>query len=269
MVVGIRSAKSLMMNLRTLLSRIIAATPVAYFPVKVRAGAARGAKWTLAPFSSNWRFGGEGDLLPGMSRLPNLVGAVCWDFGAHFGIHSVGMAMQVGNTGQVASFEPDPVAFGRLKYHLNINRLSNVESFQRAVSNKTGSSRLIMSHGLGSAFSHFQYEDELVSKRTPTLEVATVAPDELVSQGIIRPPDLIKVDVQGHGAKALDGSIGSIRARRPIIIFSNHSQWELAGTRTLLEPLGYSVVSLNGNPISWNGLNSETGLLIPSETERS
>jgi len=232
----------------------------------VRVGPAQGAKWTLAPFSFNWRHGGEGDLAPGLARLSNKVGAACWDFGAHFGIHTVGMAMEVGPRGQVASFEPDPGAFSRLKYHVKINGLTQVRLFQAAASDKAGALKLITTHGLGSAMSHFQYEDETMSERTATLEVATVVPDQLVSSGQIRPPDLIKVDVQGHGAQALRGSIESIRTKRPIIIFSNHSQWELQGTRELLEPLGYRACSLNGDPIRWDGLNAATGLLLPSSS---
>ena len=252
------------MNFRTIISRAIAATPLAYFPVRVRTGPAQGAKWTLAPFSYNWRCGGEHDLAPGLARLSNAKGAVCWDFGAHFGIHTVGMAMQVGPAGQVACFEPDPVAFRRLKYHVQKNRLTNVRLFQAAVSNITGPLKLITTLGLGSSMSHFQYEDEKISERTSMLEVATVVPDELVASGQIRPPDLIKVDVQGHGAKALQGAVKSIRTKRPIIIFSNHSHWELEGTRELLEPLGYRVCSLEGDPMPWEGLNVETGLLLPS-----
>src|SRR5262249_23448178 len=140
------SLRALIMNFRTLIARAIAVTPMAFFPVRVRFGPAKGAKWTLVPFSYNWRRGGENDLAPGLLRLPSISGAVCWDFGAHFGIHTVGMAMQVGPAGQVVSFEPDPAAFCRLKYHVQINRLSNVVLFQAAVSNKAGSMKLITAH---------------------------------------------------------------------------------------------------------------------------
>jgi FkbM family methyltransferase len=250
------------MNFRTLLSRAIAATPIAYFPVYVRTGPARGARWTLAPFSYNWRFGGENDLEPGLAQLPIVRGAVCWDFGAHFGIHTVGMAMQVGPAGQVVSFEPDHNAFLRLKYHVKTNGLSNVVLFQAAASNKTGPMNLIVTNGLGSSFSHLRYEDEPTSELTPMEEVAAVVADELVSRGLIRLPDLIKVDVQGHGARALEGSVKSIKTAWPIIIFSNHSPWELEGTRKLLGPF-YSVYSLTGTPMPWETLSMETGLLLP------
>ena len=184
-----------------------------------------------------------------------------WDFGAHFGIATVGMAMQMGERGQVAAFEPDPGAFRRLAYHVRINKLTNVRLFQAAVS-AGGTGKLITTHGLGSSMSHFQYEDEPLSTDSQTIKVETLAPDELVRKGEIRLPDVIKVDVQGHGAKALTGSIESIKARRPVIIYSNHSQWELAGTRSLLEQLGYRVESLAGQRVAWEFLNQESGLLL-------
>lgn len=251
------------MSLRTAISRILSSSPLAYFPVRVRSGPARGARWTLVPFSANWRLGGEGDLEAGLALLPELRGAVCWDFGAHFGIHTVGMAMQVGSAGQVVAFEPDPGAFARLARHVRMNRLGNVILFPAAVSSASGTSSLITDHGEGSSFSHFRYEDEPAPAPTATLAVATLAPDDLVAAGRIRLPDLIKVDVQGHGAQAIAGSLASIRERLPILIFSNHSPWELEGTRKLLEPLGYSVKSLAGEPMPWERLLAESGLLVP------
>jgi FkbM family methyltransferase len=251
------------MTIRTMLSRIAAMTPLGYIPVRVRTGPAKGAKWTFAPFSHNWRAGGEEDLAAGIAHLKDPKGAVCWDFGAHFGIHTVGMAMQVGPTGEVASFEPDPVAFRRLSYHVRINYLKNVRLFPAAVSAVAEQKKLIISHGLGTAFSHFQYEDEVGDERTKTMDVQTVVPDELVARGEIRAPNLIKIDVQGHGAKALAGSIRAIHQTHPIIIFSNHSSWELEGTRTLLEPLGYQVRSLAGENVDWSWLrNHDTAVLV-------
>jgi FkbM family methyltransferase len=247
--------------LRTFVSRLLGATPLAYWPVTVRSGPAKGARWTLLPCSHNWRAGGEEDSKVGLAALDRIDGAVCWDLGAHFGIHTVGMAMQVGPQGQVASFEPDPVAFERLRYHVAINGLRNVRLYQAAASNKAGTLPLINSHGLGSAFSHFQYEDEQVSAQTPLIPVATVAADDLVANGEIRLPNLIKLDVQGHGAQALQGSIRSIGKSLPVIVFSNHSQWELEGVRALLEPLGYAAFSFSGEPISWDGLYAQSAVL--------
>jgi FkbM family methyltransferase len=251
------------MKVRTFISNVLRRTPLSYFPVAVRKGPAKGARWTFLPFSYNWREGGEDDIQKGLEMAGDLKGRVCWDFGAHFGIHTVGMALQVGSSGQVAAFEPDSMAFRRLADHVKINRLTNVDLFHAAVSNKADYAKLIVSHGLGSTLSHFQYEDEVTDGRTKTIQVETVVPDELVARGKLRPPNLIKVDVQGHGAKALGGSIRSIEKMRPIIIFSSHSPWELNETHELLLPLGYSVLSLSGEPRHWDSFrHNDTTLLF-------
>ena len=251
------------MTLRTWLSRVVAATPLCYLQVRVRKGPAKGARWTLLPFSFNWRQGGEGDLACGLARLDRVRGAVCWDFGAHFGIHTVGMALQVGPEGQVVSFEPDPVAFERLSFHVRLNRLKNVVLFKAAVSNSNGRVGMIAVHGQGSTLSHLRYPGEAEPQANDEFFVESIAPDTLVESGQIRRPDLIKVDVQGHGASAIAGSIQSIRASRPVIAFSGHGPAELEGARSLLEPLNYAVESLDGVAMSWNGPNSESVLLMP------
>jgi hypothetical protein len=55
------------------------------------------------------------DVLAATLYIPTLDDVVFWDFGAHFGIYTEGMAMQVGPTRQVGAFEPDPGAFHRLQ----------------------------------------------------------------------------------------------------------------------------------------------------------
>jgi FkbM family methyltransferase len=254
-----------MTGMRTLLSRFLFATPLAYFPVRVRQGPAKGARWTAGPFSHNWRHGGEADLAAGLALLPRMTGAVCWDFGAHFGIHTIGMAFQVGSSGQVLALEPDPVAFRRLSYHVRINRLENVVLIQAAASASTGQSEMIITNGMGSSCSHFRYEDEEIPNNTETMKVERVVPDELVDRGKIRLPDLIKVDVQGHGAHALCGSLKAIHRSRPIIVFSNHSHWEIENTRDILEPLGYRVQDLKGRTVHWEHVSiPDTVVLICS-----
>ncbi|MEO7972010.1 MAG: FkbM family methyltransferase [Thermoanaerobaculia bacterium] len=198
-----------------------------------------------------------------MKFLVRIRGAVCWDFGAHFGIHTVGMARQVGPEGQVAAFEPDPVAFARLAYHVRANGLTNVELFQAAASNSDEQRRMIPHGGLGSTMSHFRYPGEVEPHDGSTFPVESRVPDSLVAAGRIRLPDLIKVDVQGHGAEALLGSSHSIRAKLPVIIFSSHSPAELNGTQALLEPLGYVVSGLEGAAMDWEELESATGILRP------
>lgn len=79
----------------------------------------------------------------------------------------------------------------------------------------------------------------------------TVVLDKLVEQGEIRPPQFLKVDIEGHGAKALRGACRTLAAYHPTITMSFHSQWEVEGTRELLEPIGYRSFTCEGLEVDW------------------
>lgn len=247
------------------ISRAVGATPIGYFPVRVRAGRAKGARWTLLPFSAYWRYGEtENDLPRAASYLPTLDGITFWDIGAHFGIHTVGMAIAVGSKGQVAAFEPDPAAFSRLSYHVNKNHLSNVRLFDAAASRTNGRGDLFLPGGLATSCSHFKYYPDNDMTGTASLSVSMVALDDLVQSGSIRAPNLIKIDVQGHGAEALAGAANSIKSSLPVIAFSNHSDAERDGTKAILAPMGYSPRSLDGSDYAWADI-ADTAVLIPNK----
>jgi FkbM family methyltransferase len=255
-------------RLGRLISTLLSKTPLGYIPVRVQHGPAKGARWTLGPFSSNWRHGGEQDLTAGLALLRRNESLTCWDFGAHFGIHTVGMAFHVGRLGQVLALEPDPIAFRRLRYHVSLNGLTNVTLLQAAASETTEEGEMILTNGMGSSCSHFQYEEETVSPDAEIIRVRRVVPDRLVHEGKIRTPNLIKVDVQGHGAHALRGSERSIRTARPLILFSNHSAQEIAGARAVLEPIGYHVQNLAGDPMEWEQVAiPDTVILAPNQRQ--
>ena len=257
------SLKALLGNM----SRLLGHSPVGQIRVRVRAGLSEGANWTLLPFSSYWRRGGaEGDVLAATTYFPSLEGLVFWDFGAHFGIHTVGMARHVGAGGAVVSFEPDPVAFGRLKRHVELNKLTNVKIYQAAVSRENGNRQMFFPNGKGAAVSHFRFYETDDMRGVPSAEVQTISPDRLVALGAIRLPNIIKVDVQGHGAESIAGAFNAIQQSLPIIAFSNHSDAERDGTRALLEPLSYQPTRFDGSPCSWEDLTEV--LLVPASFAR-
>jgi len=240
-----------MQNLKSLASNLITQTPIQYLPVTVQKGLAQGARWTIFPYSAYWRGDTELDVEAAIHLHGSIRGATCWDLGTHFGIYTVGMAMAVGSEGQVAGFEPDPISFKRCQRHVQMNSLSWVKLFNAAVSESEGSSSLLLSQGVGASTSHFAYEDEQPESTIAKVTVQTVVLDKLVEGGEIRPAQFIKVDVEGHGAKALSGARRTISAHRPTIVMSFHSQWELDGTREILEPLGCRSFTVEGEELEW------------------
>src|ERR1700719_4272342 len=173
---------------QALLSPILSRTPLQYWPVRVRRGIAIGARWTLLPHSANWRQGGETDIELALGFHGNLSGAVCWDVGAHFGIHTIGLAIRAAAGGEVCAFEPDPVAFTKLELHTRMNSLSQVKLFNAAASDTDGENDMIVSGGLGSTLTHLPYEDEGPYLPNNTIRIRTVRLDTLVSTGKIGAP---------------------------------------------------------------------------------
>jgi FkbM family methyltransferase len=250
-----------MQTLTTLVTQAITSTPIQYLPVTVQKGLAKGARWTLFPYSAYWRGNTELDVEAAIRLHGSVKGATCWDLGTHFGIYTVGMAMAVGNTGQVAGFEPDPVSFRRCQRHIRMNALNWVKLFNVAVSAVEGQSELILSQGSGASTSHLAYESELANANTAKVSIKMVTLDHLVAQGEIRPAQFIKVDVEGHGAKAIAGARQTIAAHRPTIVMSFHSHWELEGTQAILEPLGYRSFTPEGQDLSWESSIYRTTVL--------
>ena len=250
-----------MQNIKSLASNLITQTPIQYLPVTVQKGLAQGARWTLFPYSAYWRGNTELDVEAAIRLHGSIRGATCWDLGTHFGIYTVGMAMAVGSAGQIAGFEPDQVSFNRCKRHVEMNSLSWVKLFNAAVSECEGSSSLILTQGAGASTSHFAYEDEQHDSTITKVTVQTVVLDKLVENGEIRPAQFIKVDVEGHGAAALSGARHTIATHRPTIVMSFHSQWELEGTREILEPLGYRSFTVEGRELEWSASIFRTTVL--------
>lgn len=210
-----------------------------YLPVRVRSGIATGARWTLYPWSAYWRGGFEKELQDQLIALGDLTGWTCWDLGTHYGLYSVGLARRTGPTGQVASFEPNPLSFGRLERHRRMNRLSWMKTFQAAVSDHDGTAELYTYGELESTTTHLPYEGETRNLGVAPISVQVVCLDRLVEAGAIRLPQLIKIDVEGHAHRALAGATRALAAARPIIVAAFHSESELTGVHAILDPLGY------------------------------
>jgi hypothetical protein len=59
----------------------------------------------------------------------------------------------------------------------------------------------------------------------------------------------LKIDVEGHAAASIRGSLEAIREGKPLIIYSLHSRDEVEAIAKYLLPLGYVAKSLDFQPI--------------------
>ncbi len=229
--------------MKTLFNQMMGWTGAGNIPVRARGGMIAGARWTLYPFSSYWRGTSDLESIPWVNRFC-APGGCTLDLGAHFGLYTVAMAMRVGPSGQVVSMEPGPVPREKCLRHVRLNHLDWVRVFPEAASNANGSFRLVQAEGPGSTTGF------VASGSDTGVEIKCVRLDDLYSREGLRPPGFMKIDVENHGAEALDGARGLLAAH-PNILMSFHSEQELSGSREILAPLGYRAYSLAGEAIVW------------------
>jgi FkbM family methyltransferase len=168
-------------------------------------------------------------------------GDIVYDVGAHVGMYSLLAAAHVGSGGHVYSFEPLPRNLDYLEQHLALNRVDNCTVLDVAVSSRAGtaafdeSSHPAMGH-LGAA------GGRVITVRTVTL-------DDLVANGVTRPPSVIKIDIEGAEYDCLRGAASVLASSRPIIFVATHGPDVHERCCRLLDGWGFDLFSLDGLPL--------------------
>lgn len=121
------------------------------------------------------------------------------DIGANIGYYSLLAAKIVGENGRVISFEPDERNFQDLIHNIGLNTFNNISPYQKAVSLRTGMSRLYLSKDEPGAHSLEECRDT-----SESLLVYTVKLDEVTKDMPV--VDFIKIDTEGHEMSVLKGA---------------------------------------------------------------
>jgi FkbM family methyltransferase len=147
------------------------------------------------------------------------------DCGANIGYFTLAAARCVGPGGRVDAFEPDPINRGRLEAHLAGNGApANVRVHALALSDTTGQATLYhptepsRNHGEASLFA-------AAGAATTAYTVATARLD----QQLDRPPNLIKMDIEGAELMALKGMTAYLRATAQPMLVIEHNPESAAG----------------------------------------
>jgi FkbM family methyltransferase len=255
--------------MRKLLHRLcdclLGSTPLGLLPVRVRSGVASGARWTLYPWTSYWRGTHEPAVQAALMKLGdgNILGWNCWDLGAHFGLYSIGLARRAGPSGQVAAFEPNPVSYARLARHRKMNALASLKIYEAAASDLTDHAELFTYGNLRTTTTHLPYEGETHGSATSPLRVRTLRLDDCVQAGELLLPNFVKIDVEGHGHRALAGMAETLRTARPLLLIAFHSPNEVEGMLNLLDPLHYRRTEISKAGEDGGSLIGRDFLFIP------
>lgn len=65
--------------------------------------------------------------------------------------------------------------------------------------------------------------------------------DSLVFEEQLRPPQVIKIDVEGHEEAALRGALRTLEKYRPIVLCDYNDERTLSMMQTLFAPLSYHI----------------------------
>jgi FkbM family methyltransferase len=112
------------------------------------------------------------------------------DIGGHIGSFSIWAAKQAFN-GKVFTFEPNTENFQLLKENKRINKVSNLQIYNMAVSDKVGKVSFFNSEH--QSMGHSMYEDELPNKTT--VDATTLL--EILKTNKIKKVDFLKIDAEG------------------------------------------------------------------------
>jgi len=163
------------------------------------------------------------------------------DVGANVGIHTIAMAKAAPH-GRILACEPNPDLIRRLKSNLELNRASNVDVMEVAVSDTVGESSL---HVPLETTNRGQARLSSVSDKEKVVVVPSETVDSLVKRSGAGRIDLIKIDVEGFEAAVLAGAHDTLQRHKPALIFEyRRDNWESCGyqlgdVRAMLGDFGY------------------------------
>ena len=134
-------------------------------------------------------------------------GDVFWDIGGNLGTHSLTIK-KLDPSVNVVAFEPNPLMHSLLTTHAKINALDlNVHSF--GLSDTRGEAEFFVYTGLNYGKSGLHKPDE--KALATTIKVKLMTGDYLVHEMGVPPPNVIKIDVEGHELSVFRGLTGILK----------------------------------------------------------
>lgn len=173
------------------------------------------------------------------------------DIGANFGLFTRFLSESVGNTGRVYSFEPTGDMFGVLENNCAHLGLSNTRAFRTALSDRTGSSEMVIPMWEDGTLNHYEASlsgnsDITLAGKTVAVETTTL--DDFCDHHGVDRVDFIKCDVEGHEIEVLEGARRTLLHHRPTLLIEVNEPLDAGGHggRVLakVRELGYEVHSL-------------------------
>jgi FkbM family methyltransferase len=171
------------------------------------------------------------------------------DIGANVGYYTCLAARLVGTKGKIYAFEPEPNNYEMLLKNITLNQYQNVIPIQKAVSNKTGKTKLFIDKN---NFGAPSLSEGNITSRGGFVEVETLTLDTFFQGPNMNRPDFIKIDAQGGEGLIIAGA-KQVLQNRPLKIIIEF--WPYGLLQMGNEPLllfddlinyGFSIQMING-----------------------
>jgi FkbM family methyltransferase len=124
---------------------------------------------------------------------------VVYDIGAHHGLYSVLLAQKVK---RVIAFEPEQQCHAQLEQNLQINGVSNVACYRKAIGSRDAEEILYLGEGVGAINSGQLGADWTTGAREA---ISLVHGDRFRQSQNLPAPTVLKIDVEGHEGFVLEG----------------------------------------------------------------
>jgi FkbM family methyltransferase len=193
--------------------------------------------WTPSEWDARVLAASEHTMLAALQALVQPGDAV-YDIGANMGLYAIRLAQRVGRTGRVYCVEASPVCVSYLQANVALHALDNVEILPVAVLDRVGETEFAIHYGnvsIGLTAASPFYRQKLGHE----IRVRCAPLDELIREHALRPPRVIKMDIEGAEASALRGMRRTLEAERPTLILELHGAWNAQASLDQLDPLGY------------------------------
>lgn len=201
--------------------------------VRILRGPLRGMKWIKGSGPNAYWFGTYE--VARMRAFGNMVtrGAVVYDVGANAGIYSLLASLRAGPSGWVYAFEPLPRNLGHLRRHVALNNLQNCTIFEEAVCNEVGTRSLAVAP-FDSSMARLASDGEF--------RVSSTTLDRCIyGEKSLRPPNVLKIDVEGAELEVLEGARRALAEFHPSVFLEIHGTQIHADCRAFLSGLGYQL----------------------------
>ena len=187
--------------------------------ITLRRGVGKGLKFNSGDYNPDTALGTYEVPIQEAMQKHLKSGDVFYDIGANIGFFTTIGASLVSQSGQVYSFEPVPQNASALKHNIQINSFSNVDIVDKAVSKESGKGELLLGDYSGSHTLSTTDQSSRPKKYQSKISVEIVSIDNLIDQQAIKPPSVVKIDVEGAELDVIEGMCETIQKFKPVLIY--------------------------------------------------